>query len=120
MPHSGIMKNMSLFICASHLGLSSHMVKAMSFNIDRKPWKHKLCCLSLITRSEIKAGKLVQREYRQEGDVSWSVYWSYVKQLGLVWSFGITLMLVGGQACSVASDWWLAMWSRAGDQADLK
>jgi hypothetical protein len=48
------------------------------------------------------------------------VYWSYVEKLGLPFSGGILLMLLGGQACSVASDWWLAMWSRADNQGDLK
>jgi hypothetical protein len=27
-------------------------------------------------------------------------------------------MLLMGQACSVASDWWLAMWARSDTQAD--
>ena len=57
---------------------------------------------------------------RQEGDVSWTVYWMYIKQLGLLSSLGVTVLLFGGQAVSVASDWWLALWSRAGNQADLK
>ncbi len=58
--------------------------------------------------------------HRQEGNVSWRVYWSYVNQLGLLSSLGVTVLLFGGQAVSVASDWWLALWSRAGDQADLR
>lgn len=62
----------------------------------------------------------MHQEHRHAGDVPWSVYWSYVKQLGLTSTGGILLMLLGGQACSVASDWWLALWSRAGNQADLK
>ena len=61
----------------------------------------------------------MHREHRQEGDVSWGVYWAYVHRLGLGYSAGVTALLFGGQACSVASDWWLANWSRAGNQADL-
>ncbi|GAX82138.1 hypothetical protein CEUSTIGMA_g9566.t1 [Chlamydomonas eustigma] len=67
-----------------------------------------------------QSGRLVKAEHRQEGDVSWAVYWLYIRKLGMPSTIAVTILLIGGQAVSVASDWWLSLWSRASNQADLR
>lgn len=71
-------------------------------------------------KQQARDGRLVRAEHRQDGDVAWSVYFEYVKKLGLPTSAVVLALLFGGQALSLASDWWLAKWSRSGDQADLR
>ncbi len=54
------------------------------------------------------------------GSVPWSVYGSYCRHMGLPLAGLIGVGLVAGQAAFLASEWWLALWSRAQgpDQAD--
>lgn len=70
--------------------------------------------------TDARAGRLVRAEKRQEGVVPWAVYGRYLHSLGWVSSLAVLFMLLGGQACSVASDWWLANWARASNQGDLQ
>ncbi|GIM00727.1 hypothetical protein Vretimale_5639, partial [Volvox reticuliferus] len=58
-------------------------------------------------------GKLVQLEDRVTGSVSWRVYASYCRHLGLLATALIWVALFAGQAVFLASEWWLALWSRA-------
>lgn len=57
------------------------------------------------------AGQLVVAEKRETGSVSWDVYGSYAKQVGLATSVFMMAALVLGQGVYVAADWWLAKWA---------
>ncbi|GLC33196.1 hypothetical protein PLESTB_000360400 [Pleodorina starrii] len=59
------------------------------------------------------AGKLVQSEDRVTGTVSWRVYASYCRHLGLLATALIWAAMFAGQAVFLASEWWLALWSRS-------
>ena len=67
-------------------------------------------------------GKLVKAEHRTEGDVSWGVYQGYCQRFGLMSMVFVCIFLFLGQAAYVASDWWLALWSRGSGmpQSDLR
>ena len=65
------------------------------------------------SESEANAkGKLVKAEHRTEGDVAFSVYKAYCIRFGLLSMKIVLTLLICGQAAYVASDWWLALWSR--------
>ncbi|XP_038067451.1 ATP-binding cassette sub-family C member 9-like [Patiria miniata] len=60
------------------------------------------------------SGRLVQKEERAEGSVSWRVYLSYVQALGY-WVFGLILLLsVLQSGLSIGTNFWLSEWSEAG------
>ncbi|EFJ47496.1 hypothetical protein VOLCADRAFT_30254, partial [Volvox carteri f. nagariensis] len=65
---------------------------------------------------------LVQSEDRVTGTVSWRVYGSYCRHLGLMATGFICAAMFAGQAVFLASEWWLALWSRADgeDQGHVK
>jgi ATP-binding cassette subfamily C (CFTR/MRP) protein 1 len=67
-------------------------------------------------------GKLIKAEHRTEGDVAWEVYKGYGLRFGVLTMSIVFVLLVCGQAAYVASDWWLALWSRGQrwPQADLQ
>ena len=52
-------------------------------------------------------------EGRETGTVKWSVYLSYGSSIGTILSFLLLIAMVAGQGAYVATDWWLASWSRA-------
>lgn len=84
------------------------------------PSHHSHCSIPHFHTTDARAGRLVRAEKRQEGVVPWAVYGRYLHSLGWVSSLAVLFMLLGGQACSVASDWWLANWARASNQGDLQ
>ena len=61
-------------------------------------------------------GRLLVTEEREAGSVGWGVYLSYLLLMNPLASGLIAVLLCGGQAMYLASDWWLAMWSNAPDQ----
>jgi ABC-type multidrug transport system fused ATPase/permease subunit len=59
-------------------------------------------------------GKLTQDEERAEGGVSWDVYKTYINASGGVKFWFLVLILFGGaQACVLAQDYWIKVWSAA-------
>ena len=63
---------------------------------------------------ESATGRLVQKEERAEGSVSWRVYLAYIKALG-VWIFTLIMFLsVLQNGLSVGTNFWLSAWSEAG------
>ncbi|CEP16804.1 hypothetical protein [Parasitella parasitica] len=64
-------------------------------------------------------GKLTQDEERAEGGVSWSVYKTYIDASGGVKFLLVVLVLFGAaQACVLAQDYWIKVWSAAYGQED--
>ncbi|KAI8647895.1 P-loop containing nucleoside triphosphate hydrolase protein [Parasitella parasitica] len=64
-------------------------------------------------------GKLTQDEERAEGGVSWSVYKAYIDASGGFKFFLVVLVLFGvAQACVLAQDYWIKVWSAAYGQED--
>ncbi len=64
-------------------------------------------------------GRLVEKEERAEGSVSWKVYLSYIKALGY-WTFILTLALVFSQnGLGIGTNYWLSAWSETGNNLTL-
>ncbi len=47
------------------------------------------------------------------------VFPQYLQHVGVIVSFLVFIGLIAGQAAFLASDWWLALWSRSTNQEDL-
>jgi ATP-binding cassette subfamily C (CFTR/MRP) protein 1 len=59
-----------------------------------------------------KDGKLITKEERNDGDVKWETYWSYI-QFGGVWAFFFTMLgQVACQVLQVEANFWLADWGK--------
>jgi len=58
-----------------------------------------------------RSGKLVVREERSEGRVTWEVYGRLLRRVGLVQVSIIAVGLLAGQAIYLYSDYWLARWA---------
>ncbi|XP_038067610.1 ATP-binding cassette sub-family C member 8-like [Patiria miniata] len=62
-----------------------------------------------------QAGRLVEKEERAEGSVSWRIYLVYIKHLGFgVFLFQL-LLLLGKNGLGVGTNYWLAGWSEHGN-----
>ncbi|EEY58685.1 ATP-binding Cassette (ABC) Superfamily [Phytophthora infestans T30-4] len=56
-------------------------------------------------------GVLVQDEEKAEGNLSWSVYSSYIVSCGVISTVGAFALLFGTQISSVSTDLWLTNWT---------
>lgn len=67
-------------------------------------------------------GQLVQEEGREAGSVALSVYAEYARFIGTAISLVLWAAMFAGQGAYLASDLWLALWSRsgAGSQGDVR
>ncbi|KAG2425890.1 hypothetical protein HYH02_014893 [Chlamydomonas schloesseri] len=70
--------------------------------------------------TRVDTGKLVASEDKATGTVSWAVYGRYCRHMGLGATAFIVAGMLAGQGVFLASEWWLALWSRAdaGDQGN--
>ncbi|KNC74772.1 hypothetical protein SARC_12689, partial [Sphaeroforma arctica JP610] len=61
-----------------------------------------------------KSTVFMTKEERATGAVGWSVYRSYIRNAGGMWTFSVLLFcLFMERATYIMADWWLAMWSSA-------
>jgi ABC-type multidrug transport system fused ATPase/permease subunit len=69
-----------------------------------------------------RSGKLIVKEDRAEGSVTWGVYGALLKRLGAFPVIACTAGLLGGQAIYLYSEYWLSQWASASpqDQRDVK
>lgn len=109
---------------ASFSGRTNSAVKSLSFVWGGGGSSARLSGKGLpnSARAGFGRGQLVKAEGRGLGGVSWSVYVQYCQQVGGFVTLMLVLLLLGGQAAYIASDWWLAMWaySAPADQSDPK
>ncbi len=69
--------------------------------------------------ADSNSGRLVEKEERAEGSVSWRVYFSYIKALGY-WIFVLQLFLLFGKnGVGIATNYWLSAWSEEGNNLTL-
>ena len=59
-------------------------------------------------------GKLIEREDREMGSVSWGVFLLYSKAMGWPLVCLVMIFLVAQYAVMIATDFWLSSWSEAG------
>ncbi|CAG2118312.1 unnamed protein product, partial [Medioppia subpectinata] len=59
------------------------------------------------------AFRLISDEKRETGSISKKVYLSYFKRCSLCLSFSCLILIISTQAFKVASDFWLAQWSKS-------
>ncbi|CAG2164179.1 unnamed protein product, partial [Oppiella nova] len=59
------------------------------------------------------AFKLISDEKRETGSISRKVYFSYFKRCSLILSFTCLVLIISTQGFKVASDFWLAQWSKS-------
>ena len=64
--------------------------------------------------AEANKGKLIEAEEREIGAVSWSVYMTYFKAAGAVWTVLLLAWQVTARFCNVGSGVFLSHWSTAG------
>lgn len=64
-------------------------------------------------------GKLIDVETKEEGEVSWGLYWGFVKSVGVLRSSIALLLCIGMTTSLVLSDWWLSEWAK-GDEVEQK
>eukprot|EP00756_Hemistasia_phaeocysticola_P028921 Hpha_TRINITY_DN16199_c4_g4::TRINITY_DN16199_c4_g4_i1::g.7307::m.7307/K05673/ABCC4; ATP-binding cassette, subfamily C (CFTR/MRP), member 4 len=64
--------------------------------------------------------KLVLKEDRTQGAVSSTTYLTYAKAGGLWAAILVAMLLVMGQVAMIMADYWLKVWSDAGNQRDKK
>ena len=69
-----------------------------------------------------RSGKLIVKEDRSEGSVTWAVYGALLKRLGAFPVIACTAGLLGGQAIYLYSEYWLSQWASATptEQQDIK
>jgi hypothetical protein len=63
--------------------------------------------------SAVPSGQLVRDEGRESGSVKLSVYIEYARYIGVAISLVLGAAMIGGQGAYLASDLWLAFWSRS-------
>ncbi|XP_070573726.1 ATP-binding cassette sub-family C member 9-like [Ptychodera flava] len=61
-----------------------------------------------------EGGKLIQREERERGSVSWRMYWAYAKSVRIPSVIAIITMTTLYMTAMTATNFWLSMWSEAG------
>jgi ATP-binding cassette subfamily C (CFTR/MRP) protein 4 len=61
--------------------------------------------------ASVVAGQLVKAERKETGGVEWQVYGQYCVKVGLLLCAPLSLLLLAGQACFLAAEWWLALWA---------
>ncbi|KAF9126567.1 hypothetical protein BGW39_006512 [Mortierella sp. 14UC] len=67
-------------------------------------------------KATLKSGGLVDKEKVEEGKVGWRVYLGYARAISFKRAF-ICLCLYGvGQACQIATNFWLRYWMTAGER----
>ncbi|XP_038066967.1 ATP-binding cassette sub-family C member 8-like [Patiria miniata] len=59
-------------------------------------------------------GRLVQDEERVKGSVSWRVYLTYIKAIGIVAFTFLLMFAIFQQALFIGTNYWLSYWSEAG------
>ncbi|KAG0278119.1 hypothetical protein BGZ96_002539 [Linnemannia gamsii] len=59
---------------------------------------------------EIKNGELIAEETMVDGKVSWKVAMSYARAVTLRNVFFCVFLFIGGQACQIATNFWLRKW----------
>ena len=64
--------------------------------------------------SEDPRGKLMSKEERMRGSVSWRVYWFFIKSLGVPTFFIITFLLITTNAIQIGTNFLLSEWSEKG------
>eukprot|EP01062_Namystynia_karyoxenos_P055987 TRINITY_DN4697_c1_g2_i4.p1 TRINITY_DN4697_c1_g2~~TRINITY_DN4697_c1_g2_i4.p1 ORF type:complete len:1320 (+),score=449.60 TRINITY_DN4697_c1_g2_i4:128-3961(+) len=62
--------------------------------------------------------KLVLKEDRKQGSVTFGTYQSYASAGGLCLAVTVLVLLLVGQVAMIAADYWLKVWSDAGDQGN--
>ncbi|XP_070557454.1 ATP-binding cassette sub-family C member 8-like [Ptychodera flava] len=63
-------------------------------------------------------GKLIEKEERERGSVSWRVYWAYVKAMYIPMAV-LTLFLLAAQAAAMMGrNFWLSIWSDSTENID--
>lgn len=63
-------------------------------------------------KEEKKKDKMMSVEEREEGSVSWRVYWEYIVALGGIVLVSLILAAyISDQGSSIMSNWWLSYWS---------
>ncbi|XP_071784449.1 ATP-binding cassette sub-family C member 8-like isoform X1 [Asterias amurensis] len=73
-----------------------------------------------ISKGDSSTGRLVEKEERAEGSVSWKVYLSYIRALGY-WTFIASLLLVFSQyGLGIGTNYWLSAWSEKGNNLTLE
>uniref|UniRef100_A0A9L0SLR3 Multidrug resistance-associated protein 1 n=1 Tax=Equus caballus TaxID=9796 RepID=A0A9L0SLR3_HORSE len=58
-----------------------------------------------------EAWKLVEADKAQTGQVKLSVYWGYMRAIGLFLSFLSILLFISNHVASLASNYWLSLWT---------
>ncbi|XP_033646525.1 ATP-binding cassette sub-family C member 9-like [Asterias rubens] len=72
-----------------------------------------------LEQADSNSGRLVEKEERAEGSVSWKVYASYIKAIGY-WIFVVQLLLMFGKnGVGIATNYWLSAWSEEGNNLTL-
>ena len=65
---------------------------------------------------------MVQAEGKEVGNISFTVYWEYLRHVGLMPAIVAALILAGSQVIRFLSELWIAQWASSDDeeQADSK
>ena len=71
--------------------------------------------LFFVSAAESTTGKLVEKEERAEGSVSWRVYLVYIRHLGFGVFFFQLLLLMGRNGLGIGTNYWLSAWSEHGN-----
>ncbi|XP_022081016.1 ATP-binding cassette sub-family C member 8-like isoform X2 [Acanthaster planci] len=96
---------------------------ASTVDEERAKLMRQVSALKQVDRGESKnavQGRLVQDEERVKGAVSWRVYLTYVKAIGLVAFSFLLFFAVFQQALFIGTNFWLANWSEAGRNISSK
>jgi ATP-binding cassette subfamily C (CFTR/MRP) protein 1 len=55
--------------------------------------------------------KLTEAEKSETGSVKWTVYWEYIKKIGLIGASAVLILNMSSSALNIGSSQWLSAWS---------
>ena len=70
-------------------------------------------------RSKERHSKLTAAETSEIGSVKWSVYWDYMKRMGILGAFTVFISYSAATAFNVVSSKWLSLWSEDSNDPEL-
>ncbi|XP_070536210.1 ATP-binding cassette sub-family C member 8-like [Ptychodera flava] len=85
-----------------------------TLSLDREELKKQVSLIEESERNEGPGASLIEKEERERGSVSWSIYYVYAKAIKLPLSAFILLLFLGQGVVQIMTNFWLADWSESG------
>jgi ATP-binding cassette subfamily C (CFTR/MRP) protein 1 len=86
------------------------LTNGSTFSINKDLIKKEELEQKKIAKDKI-GSKLTEAEKSETGSVKWTVYWEYIKRVGLIGASTVLIASIGSSAFNVGSSQWLSAWS---------